>query len=82
MRKHLPEIALAAALICAPAYAADITVTDGWFRALPGNIPAGGYFTVHNGGATAVTLTGAASPVCGMLMLHKTDKSGGTAMMM
>jgi hypothetical protein len=82
VRKHLFEIAIAAALIAAPAHAATIIVKDGWFRALPANLPAGGYFTVHNVGANTVSITGAASPACGMLMLHKTEDKGGTMDMM
>jgi hypothetical protein len=74
--------AIAAMLIAAPALAADATVSGAWFRALPGKLPAGGYFTVHNPGVTSVTLTGASSPACGMLMLHKTENEGGNGMMM
>ncbi len=80
--KHLLELVLAALLLAAPAHAADVTVKDGWFRSLPANLPAGGYFTLHNGGMIAVTLTGASSPACGMLMLHRTENKGGTGMMM
>jgi periplasmic copper chaperone A len=69
--------AAAASLLALPARAADITVSDGWFRALPAKLRAGGYFTLHNGGARSVTLTGASSPACGMLMLHKSDVMNG-----
>ena len=82
MRKHLFEIAAVALLIAMPAHAGSVTVNGGWFRALPANLPSGGYFTLHNGGAQTVTLTGAESPACGMLMLHKTENKGGTGMMM
>jgi copper(I)-binding protein len=74
--------AIAASSMVMPAIAAGVTVSDGWFRALPANLPSGGYFTLHNGGAETVTLTGAESPACGMLMLHKTENKGGTGMMM
>ena len=53
------------------ALAAPIAITGGWMRALPGNLPAGGYFTLHNGSDKTVTLDGASSPACGILMLHK-----------
>jgi copper(I)-binding protein len=82
VRKHLPEIAVAALLIVAPAHAATVIVKDGWFRALPANLPAGGYFTIRNVGANTVSITGADSPACGMLMLHKTEDKGGTMDMM
>jgi hypothetical protein len=82
VRKHLFEVAAAALLIAAPAHAATVVVKDGWFRALPAKLPAGGYFTVHNAGGSTVSLTGANSPACGMLMLHKTEDKGGTMEMM
>jgi len=62
------------------ASAATVVVSDAWFRALPSGLPAGGYFTLKNAGA-AVRLTGAASPACGMLMLHKSDNSNGMSSM-
>jgi len=71
--------AAAASLMTLPAMAAGVTVSDGWFRALPANLPSGGYFTLHNGGADTVTLTGASSPACAMLMLHKSDEMNGMA---
>jgi len=73
--------ALAASLLAMPAMAADITISDGWFRALPAGLPSGGYFTLHNGGADTVTLTGASSPACAMLMLHKTADMNGMSSM-
>jgi periplasmic copper chaperone A len=63
------------------ANAAGLTVTDGWIRALPAAVPSGGYFTLHNGGKKAVTLTGASSPACGMLMLHQSENIGGMSRM-
>lgn len=65
----------------AAAQAAPLTVSDGWFRAMPAAVPSGGYFTLHNGGEKPVTLTGAESPACGMLMLHKSMNQGGMGMM-
>ena len=50
---------------------------DGWFRALPGTLPAGGYFSVHNAGTKNLAITGASSPACGMLMLHHSSDKGG-----
>ncbi|HWA31004.1 MAG TPA: copper chaperone PCu(A)C [Rhizomicrobium sp.] len=84
MRKIRPELVLAAlAMLSAPAHATDtVTVKDGWFRSLPAKLPAGGYFTLHNGGAATIKLTGAQSPACGMIMLHKTEEKNGTGMMM
>jgi hypothetical protein len=72
---------LSLALAASAASAAGVTVSDGWFRALPGTVPSGGYFTVHNAGDKPVSLTGASSPACGMLMLHKSETQGGVASM-
>jgi len=49
---------------------------------MPGDSPAGGYFTLHNSGKTPLVLTGVSSPACGMAMLHKTAKMGGMVHMM
>ena len=59
----------------------DVTVENGWIRALPGSVPAGGYFMLHNGGNKAITLVGAQSPACGMLMLHVSENKGGMSTM-
>jgi periplasmic copper chaperone A len=59
----------------------QVTVSDGWIRALPGTLPAGGYFKLHNGSGTSISLVGASSPACGMLMLHKSDTMNGMAEM-
>jgi hypothetical protein len=80
--KHLPELTFAALLIAAPASAATVTIKDAWFRSLPAKLPAGGYFKLHNNGSQTVTLTGAESSACGMLMLHKTESKNGTGIMM
>lgn len=78
------SLSVAAVLAClaSPALAADVTVSDGWFRALPAGLPAGGYFTLHNNGAADASLTGAASSACGMIMLHMSMSMGGTSSMM
>ncbi len=73
--------ALIAAAVAVPACAAGITITDAWFRALPGRLPAGGYFSVHNKSTTPLELTGAESPACGMLMLHQSTENGGMSRM-
>jgi copper(I)-binding protein len=62
--------------------AANLTVSDAWIRAMPNHLPAAGYFTLHNSGASALTLTDALSPACGMLMLHRSQSENGMASMM
>jgi copper(I)-binding protein len=59
------------------ARAQTLSVTNGWVRLLPGNLPQGGYFTLHNGGDKTVTLVGAAAPGYGKVMLHKTVHQSG-----
>ena len=84
MRKSnvFAHILFAASVLIAGAADADsLTVTDGWIRALPGKVPAGGYFTLSNDSGRRMALTGASSPACGMLMLHKTDTESGMASM-
>jgi copper(I)-binding protein len=77
----LAMTALAVLVGVAVADAAPLTVTGGWFRALPAAVPSGGYFTLHNGAGKPVTLTGARSPACGSLMLHRSMNHGGMGMM-
>jgi periplasmic copper chaperone A len=69
----------AAALLLAlvPAQAAGPTVSQAWFRLLPAGLPAAGYFKLSNGAGKTAVLTGAQSTACGMLMLHKSERSGG-----
>jgi len=84
-------IAKAAAFIAAALAAAfpsssqavqsTVSITDAWFRMLPAGLPAGAYFTLHNGSGKVLALKAADSPACGMLMLHKSDESSGMASM-
>ena len=48
---------------------------------MPAGIPSGGYFTLHNNGSMDVVLTGASTPACGSLMLHKSEMTGGMSSM-
>jgi periplasmic copper chaperone A len=59
------------------AEAAPFDVTDAWFRALPGKLPAGGYFTALNNSRRDIAITGASSDACGMLMIHQSSNKGG-----
>ena len=72
---------LAPVLLLAAAAQPTVTVSDGWVRALPGRLPAGGYFTLHNPTGKTLTLQSASSPACGMLMLHKSATMSGMASM-
>jgi len=61
--------------------AEPVSVSGGWFRYLLASIPSGGYMTLHNTSAAPAVLTGASSPACGSLMLHRTESGGGTERM-
>jgi periplasmic copper chaperone A len=78
-------LALLLALFVAPGIAAAapaaVTLSQPWMRFLTPQIPAAGYFTLRNGGTQPVTLTGAASPDCAQLMLHRSVTTNGTAEM-
>ena len=63
------------------AYAADVVITNAWFRALPAGLPAGGYFVLTNTGSRTATLKGASSSACGQLMLHRSLETGGMSRM-
>jgi copper(I)-binding protein len=72
LKRPAPVLTLAASTATV-----SVTVSDAWIRALPGTLPSGGYFTLRNTGDKPLTLTGAQSPACGMLMLHKSENHGG-----
>ena len=81
MRTWLPSVVLAASLAPSAARADDVSVSNAWIRALPGSLPAAAYFTVRNSGTRDITLSGASSAACGMLMLHKSSSANGMASM-
>ena len=64
------------------AQAAPFDICGAWFRSLPGKAPAGGYFTAQNNTSRDVTITGASSDACGMLMIHQSSNKGGMSGMM
>src|SRR5215469_650279 len=59
------------------ANAAPFEITDGWFRALPGKLPAGGYFVATNRTMHEISITSADCDACGMLMIHQSSNKGG-----
>lgn len=74
-------LGLLAAPIAAVAATPAVTLSHLWMRFLTPRIPAAGYFTLRNDGDQPVVLTGAASPDCSQLMLHRSVEGGGTARM-
>jgi copper(I)-binding protein len=77
--RFLPLFLLAPSLALA---GTPLTVSKPWMRYLLPSIPAAGYMVLQNGGDADVMVTGARSPACGMLMLHKSKDNSGIAMMM
>jgi len=82
MRAKLVLLCAGAAMLAAPAFAADpFRVGGAWIRAMPAGIPSGGYFTLRNDGGKDMVLTGASAAACGSLMLHKSEMTGGMSSM-
>lgn len=78
---------LLAALLCGSSVqafagaAATASVSDCWIRALPGDLPSGGYFKASNAGDQPVNLVGISTAAFGMAMLHQTQSQGSTSSM-
>jgi hypothetical protein len=64
-----------------PAAAGSVSVTGAQMRFIIPARPAAGYFKLDNGTDNALSLVGAASPSCGMLMLHQSREVNGTETM-
>lgn len=78
MKRPNPTFSLVFLLLTAgAANAAPFDVSDAWFRSLPGKLPAGGYFTAQNNTGKDVSINGASSDACGMLMIHQSSSKGG-----
>ncbi len=83
-RCRMACLGLAVALLLTPGAAraaGPVQVRAPWFRYLLARIPAGGYLTLANTGAAPAVLTGAESPACGTLRLHRSETAGGTERM-
>jgi copper(I)-binding protein len=59
-----------------------VAVHDPWMRSIIPSRPAAGYFALTNDSGTAMSVVGASSPGCGMLMLHRSVSQGGQESMM
>jgi periplasmic copper chaperone A len=76
--------ALAAAMSAGVALAAPagVSISGQWFRLIIPSRPAAGYFILSNETDAPRSLVGAASPGCGMLMLHKSVSTNGVERML
>jgi copper(I)-binding protein len=72
---------MALVLTAGAANAAPFDITDGWFRALPGKLPAAGYFTAYNTTNHEIDILRVDCQACGMLMLHQSTNKGGMSSM-
>lgn len=54
-----------------------VTVSDAWMRMIIPSRPAAGYLTLSNQTDKPLVLTGAASPACGSLMVHRSVHENG-----
>ncbi|HEY4294490.1 copper chaperone PCu(A)C [Luteibacter sp.] len=61
--------------------AANVAVTNGWIRVLPGGLPAGGYLNFENGSDHALSIVGAESPDYASAMIHRSSTDGGMGRM-
>lgn len=80
----LRTLALALLLIAGASHAADsanVKVTGGWLRVLPGNLPAGGYVTFENASDKALTIVEVSSPDYADAMIHRSSTEGGMGRM-
>jgi periplasmic copper chaperone A len=81
-------IAAALALAVAPNALAGnsanngLSISNPWVRIIIRARPASGYFTLKNDSDTAHQLVGAASPACGMAMLHQSKSVDGVEKML
>jgi copper(I)-binding protein len=82
-RRVLTALLATALLSAGAAQAADAapTISHCWIRALPGNIPSGGYLILANPAHQPVDLVDVQSPAFGMVMLHRSLTEGGTSRM-
>lgn len=63
------------------AQADHVKATHAWIRLLPVKLPASGYVTLQNNGASVVTLLSAHSRTYASVMLHQSSMGGGMSNM-
>ncbi|MFU4581430.1 copper chaperone PCu(A)C [Pseudomonas aeruginosa] len=68
-------------ILSAVAEAAALEVRDARLRLLPGDLPAGGYFSLRNVGSQSVVLVGAESAAFEHVMMHRSTEKDGMASM-
>jgi copper(I)-binding protein len=61
--------------------AEHVRASHAWLRVLPGDLPAGAYVVLQNGGAQPAALSSASSPAYAQVMLHQSSSEGGMSRM-
>ncbi len=56
-------------------------LSDCWIRAMPSDLPSGGYFSMTNRGDKPIALTGVQADAFGMAMMHQTQSNGSMSKM-
>lgn len=79
--KRLIAVLLGLVLAGTASASGGLTVSGAWVRVLPGDLPAGAYFTLKNDTDGDVTLTGAAAPDFTRAMLHNSVSRDGVEKM-
>jgi copper(I)-binding protein len=69
-------------ILPASADEAGMAISDAWVRSIVPSRPAAGYFTLKNETGKDRKIVSAASPDCGMLMLHRSEHNGSEHMAM
>jgi periplasmic copper chaperone A len=80
LKQHwMRSLGLAAVLLAGScvAQARGLWVDQAWVRLLPGDLPAAGYFTLHNETDHAVQLVGVRCKDYGQAMMHRSDLHSG-----
>ncbi len=75
----LPAAAFVPSLV--RAQASPLTVVNAWVRKPPGVDTAAVYFVLKNAGPSAITITGASSPIAEHVMVHESSTVDGQSRM-
>ncbi len=81
LSRLLAVVLISLAPLAASAAPPGVTAAKPWMRYLLPSLPAAGYMSLRNDSDEVAVLAGAASPACGMLMLHKSQDDSGMATM-
>ena len=81
MQRLLPPALIAAALIATPAFAADLTVQNGWSRPAQAGMNGVGFMTIVNSGKKPVKLVSVETSLAGKAELHQSSMTNGVMTM-